>query len=102
MSDVQLHRYNTATIALMEKSMKRWAEEISTPDQPVEPYFILLDFQGIQELERRQFINQIPTSFALTDEQVDVLIDTGGYLLRSHPEFLRLQADLAADERSNR
>lgn len=102
MSDVQLHRYNTATIALMQKSMKRWAEEISTPDQPVEPYFILLDFEGIQELERLQFINQIPTSFALTDEQVDVLIDTGGYLLRSHPEFRRLQADIAADERSNR
>ena len=96
-SDVQLHRYSADTIALLQKSLKRWAEELSTPEQPVEPYFILLDFNGVEQPERRMFLNQIPTSFSLTDEQVDTLIATGGELLQKHPEFRRLMADLAAD-----
>ena len=94
---MQLHRYSADTIALLQKSLKRWAEELSTPEQPVEPYFILLDFNGVEQPERRMFLNQIPTSFSLTDEQVDTLIATGGELLQKHPEFRRLMADLAAD-----
>lgn len=44
--------------------------------------------------ERRKFFHRIPTSFTLTDEQVDQLIAAGGELLRSNPEFRRLLADL--------
>jgi len=99
-SNVQLRRYSTDTIALVDKSLKRWAEEISSPQHPVEPYFILLDFNGIEDPDRREFLNQIPTSFSLTDEQVDTLIAAGGELLRGNPEFRRLLADLAADARS--
>jgi len=99
-SNVQLRRYSTDTIALVDKSLKRWAEEISSPQHPVEPYFILLDFNGIEDPDRREFLNQIPTSFSLTDEQVDALIAAGGELLRGNPEFRRLLADLAADARS--
>ena len=97
MSDVQLRRYSADTIALVRRSLKRWATELSSPQQPVEPYFILLDFNGIDDPERRKFLNQMPTSFSLTDEQVDALIAAGGELLRNHPEFRRLMADLAAD-----
>lgn len=99
-SNVQLRRYSTDTIALVEKSLKRWAKEISTPKRPVEPYFIMLDFNGIKDPEQREFLNQMPTSFSLTDEQVDALIAAGGELLRNHPEFRRLMEDLAADARS--
>jgi len=93
-SDIQLHRYNTATIELMKRALARWAQEMSTEDRSVEPYFILLDFDGIQDPERRSVLNQIPTSFDLSDEQVDLLIDTGGELLRTHPEYQRLLNDL--------
>lgn len=99
MSDVQLHRYNAATIGLMQKSLKRWAQELSTPQRPVEPYFILLDFHGIQEQAKRHFLNQTPTSFSLTGAQVDALIAAGGELLRQHPEFRRLLRDIASDVR---
>jgi NTE family protein len=97
MSDVQLHRYNVATIELMKNSLGRWAQELSTPERPVTPYFILLDFREIQEPERRRFFNQTPTSFSLTDEQVDRLIEVGGELLRNDPEFRRLLSDLESD-----
>lgn len=97
MSNVQLGRYSADTLALMKSSLKRWAAELSTLGQPVEPYFILLDFNSVVEPERRHFLNQIPTSFSLTDEQVDELIAVGGELLRNHPEFRRLMDDLAAE-----
>jgi len=94
MSDVQLHRYNVDTIALLKGMLTRWTQEISTPERPVEPYFIVLDFHGIDESQQRLLLNQLPTSFSLTDEQVDGLIAAGGELLRSHPEFRRLLADM--------
>lgn len=101
-SDVQLHRYNAASIALMRQNMARWATELSTPEQQVIPYFILLGFHDIVEPERRLFFNQIPTSFVLVDEQVDELIEAGNNLLKANPEFRRLLNDLASDaERSS-
>jgi hypothetical protein len=66
----------------------------ATGDRPVESYFIILDFDGIQDPERRRVLNQIPTSFQLSDEQVDLLIEAGGVLLRTNPEFQRLLTDL--------
>jgi len=97
MSDVQLHRYNAATIELMRQTLTRWAQELTTQERRVEPYFILVDFRGIQEPERRRFLNRTPTNFALTDKEVDELIEAGGELLRTNSEFRRLLADLEAD-----
>jgi len=94
MSSIQLHRYNVATIRLMKTALRAWAKELSTPERPVESYFILLDLDGIQEPERRRFLSQTPTSFSLSDEQVDGLIEAGGELLRTNPELRRLLADL--------
>ena len=94
MSDIQLHRYNTATIELMKKTLVSWAQGLSTEDTHVESYFILLDFDGIHDPERRKALNQIPTSFNLSDEQVDLLIEAGGELLRTNPEYQRLLTDL--------
>ena len=44
MSDVQLHRYNVATLDLMKTSTKRWARDLSTPGRTVAPYFIQVGF----------------------------------------------------------
>lgn len=97
MSDVQLQRYNVSTIDVMKKSMKRWANQLSTPEQRVEPYFIQLTFKDIKVDAVRDKLNEIPTSFNLTDKQVDLLIKTGGDLLNSNPEFNRLLTDIRAD-----
>jgi NTE family protein len=94
MSDVQLHRYNVATMELMDKSLTRWAKELSTPGRPVTPYFVQVGFRDIKEPQKLRFFNQVPTSFSLSDEQVDKLIATGRKLLRNNPEFQRLVATL--------
>ena len=97
MSSIQLHRYNAATIELIRNDIKLWAQAMSTPETPVTPYFILLNFKDLQDPEQLEYFNQIPTSFNLDDEQVDRLIEVGGELLRNNPEFRRLLSDLDAN-----
>jgi len=94
MSDIQLHRYNVATIELTKASMARWAKAMSTPQKPVTPYFIHINFRDIKDPAQQELFNKMPTSFRLTDEQVDRLIEVAGQLLRDNPEFRRLLADL--------
>jgi len=93
-TDAQLHHYNTATLGLMKQSITRWAKELSTPERPVKPYFIQISFRDIQQPERQRFFNRIPTSFSLSDEQVDRLIETGRELLRQNPDFQLFLSDL--------
>lgn len=93
-TDVQLHRYNVATLDLMRNSMTDWAKALSTPERPVSPHFIQLGFRDVPEPKLRMFFNQVPTSFDLSDEQVDKLIKAGRELLRRNPEFQRLVAAL--------
>lgn len=93
-SSVQLHRYNDVTLELFQNSMERWSEELSTPDRPVTPYFVQLGFGDIEQPEARRFFNQIPTSFKLSEEQVDRLIEAGHELLRNNPDYQRLLVDL--------
>jgi NTE family protein len=91
---VQLHRYNIATLELVETAFFEWAEKLSTPEKTVHPYFIELSFEELGQPEARAYFNKVPTSFKLSDEQVDRLIAVGRQLLREHPDFQRLLADL--------
>ena len=97
-SSTQLYRYSAATESLLTEAIKRWAHELSTPERPVEPYFIQIRLKDITPPDLMQFFNQIPTSFSLSDEQVDRLIQAGHDLLRQNPEFQRF---LAAFENQN-
>jgi NTE family protein len=106
-TDAQLHRYNATTLDLVSRKLKQWAAELSTPSLPVTPYFIQVSINEVATPERRRFLNRIPTSLSLSDEQVDRLIETGRHLLRKNPEFQRLLADLGVrpavtDEASTR
>ena len=101
MSDVQLHRYNKATLEVMHKKLEMWAEAVSTPDRPVTPYFVQVGFVDILQPEARRFFNRIPTSFNLSEEQVDRLIEAGHELLRNNPDYQRLLADLGGASTSS-
>jgi NTE family protein len=102
MSSVQLHRYNDATINLMQQSMTKWTQALSTPARPITSYFVNLGFTDIEEPERRRFFNAIPTSFSLTEEQIDGLIEAGHELLRNDPGYQQLLADLGGAQVPNR
>ena len=97
LTDVQLHLYNTETNALVKERLHQWAEELSTPEAPIKPYFIELEFESVTDLEMRRLFNDIPTSFSLTGEQVDHLIEAASSLLRDNPVYQELLADLGAE-----
>ena len=92
-SSVQLHLYNTATLELMNNTLPRWAKALSTPERAVEPHFIQVGFNDIDKPDLLEFFNLIPTSFDLSDEQVDELIKAGRQLIRENPDFQGLLAE---------
>jgi len=75
---------------------------MSTPDRPSTPYFVKLGFIDIEQPEDRSFFNAIPTSFNLSEEQVDRLIEAGHELLRNNSVYQRLLADLGGAQVSSR
>ena len=93
-SHAQLQRYNMESIALMQSSLEQWSNELATPDQPVTPYFIQLDFESIADPEVRVLFNNVATSLALPSEEVDYLVEAGHRLLRNSPEFQELVAHM--------
>ena len=96
MSDVQLHRYNDATLELIQNKLVTWAEAMSTPERPVTHKFIRLNFDDLEQPEAQQYFNSIPTSFKLSEEQVDRLIEAGHDLLRNNPDYQRLLAEIGS------
>ena len=93
-TNIQLHRYNTDTLQETQQSLQRWQKVLSTPDRPVQNYFVRLSFEDVPELPLRRFLNEIPTSLALSGEQVDRLIQAGRELLRNDAQFRALVASL--------
>lgn len=93
-TDIQLHRYNTATLELVLQAMKRWARALSTPEQRVDPHMIVVSLKDVSDPQAQQFFNEVPTSFSLTDEQVDALVTAGYNLLVENPDFRALVMEL--------
>jgi NTE family protein len=92
-TDIQLHRYNASTLELMQHSLKSWSDELSGLGYPVDTYLIEVN---LRDLDAPQPLNvhTIPTSFSLSDEQIDVLIEAGRRLLRDNPRFQTFRASL--------
>ncbi len=93
-TDAQIRRYSAATLELMDQSVRRWAQELSTPNRSVTPYFIRVGLKDAQTPEERQYFDRIPTGLSLSDEQVDRLIAAGKTLLRQNQDYQRLLTEL--------
>ncbi len=86
--------YDIITLELMKQSLRKWADELKTPEHTVETHFIRIGLRGVKNPEHRLFFNKIPTSFALSQEQVDRLVSGGRNLLLDDPEYQRAVAAL--------
>lgn len=93
MSDTQLRRYDVEVRQLMKQAIGERIKAVSTPDKPITAYPVRLMLADAAP-EEREFFNSIPTSFVLSDEQVDRLIALGGELLEKNPEFQRFLSDV--------
>lgn len=94
-TDVQLHRYNAATVDTVKTDLENWTKLITTPEHPVDSYFIEVSFEQVPQPELKLFLNKIPTSFSLNSDQVDALISSARSILKNDPEYQRLLGDIA-------
>jgi len=113
-TNIPITRFNFETIELFRENAKRWIEEIRShrcggrkPESPavaaeqkpdpcgdIEFYLIEVDFDALTEKGERSYFKNLPTSFHLSFEAVDLLRAAGRRVLIHSPDFQRLLRDL--------
>jgi NTE family protein len=83
----QINRYNIDTLDIVRSAYKKWTEQVSTPENPVNFNFVEVSFESVRDDAERQSLNHIGTNFHLKDEQVDLLISAARKVLLESPEF---------------
>ncbi len=97
-TDAQIDRYSAESIQLLKDSLNLWATQISqSSGHKVKPFFIQVDFDGLQDKTKSRLANAVSTSLALPDKQVDGLRNAGKDLLNQSPEFKRLLNEIDTD-----
>ncbi len=66
----------------------------------IDPYVIEVNFEALKDHKRREYFLSLPTSFSLTKEQVQSLIDVGPQLLNDSPDYQDFLRDLAVPDES--
>lgn len=94
-TDTQIHRYNPETISMAHDNLIKWADELSTSERTIKPYFIEIGLESIHSIPERRFYNNIATSLALPSSQVNRLINKGRLLLRQSEAFQQLINDFS-------
>jgi NTE family protein len=110
---VPIDRYSYETVELLKDIVERWrtiralrkaggadpaiAELPDVPD--VDLYAINVSFDELPQGAERDYLNDLPTSFVLSSEQVDRLRASAGAILRGSAEYQRLLKDLGAGPR---
>ena len=69
-------------------------EVVNGPDPDIYP--IDVSFQALRDSVEFQYLNELPTSFALSDMDVDRLRRTAGTIILQSPDFQRLLRDAGA------
>ena len=109
-SSVPIDRYSYESVELLKDMVQRWQTkrelaiaqarlagkteaqaEASIPE--IDVYAIDVSFDSIADPKERAYFMNLPTSFVLSDEEVDRLRDIGGQLLRASPAYQELVKD---------
>ncbi|MGC9968016.1 MAG: patatin-like phospholipase family protein [Syntrophobacteraceae bacterium] len=106
-SSIAIARYNVETVALLQESFPRWADEIrrgrcgsgAVSKEPgscgdIEFYLVQVRFDALDDEAERTHLKQLPTSFVLKPEEVDELRGAARRILAESKEFQRLLLDL--------
>jgi NTE family protein len=102
-SSATLARRSREAREILARGAARWPEELRAAgragsrmlDPSVDLHVIEVGLQAHPEPELRWELLSIPTSFALSPDDVDKLVAAGGRLLRESAEFERLRQDLS-------
>jgi NTE family protein len=104
-STVTLNRYNYETVDLFRQSLDRLVAEIresrcrARANAPgcddVAAHLIEISFAQHSDPAERTYLNELPTTLALSTEQLDRTIDAARTILTASPEFQGMLRDLA-------
>lgn len=91
LSDVQMDLYNDETKLLLGKKLTDFQAEFKAHGHDVKFYAAEVSFASVQAKTMKTYLNSLPTSLELSNQDVDVLINTASDLLRNqsgYREFL--------------
>jgi len=111
---IPISRYNFETVNYMKSNFKLWKEELikyncpkqaekildgrlkqsETDCHDIDTYLIYMDFNLIDDEAESEFLHAVPTSFVLSDEEVDRLRAAARTILNTSPDFKKLVEDL--------
>ena len=106
--NVSINSLSFETVSMMRENMSRWRDQITrdrcweysrkTIDQTdcfvIEPYLIEVSFDRLDSTQESAKLQRIPTSFRLTDRQVNSIKSAADQILNNSDEYQRLLFDL--------
>ncbi len=95
MTNAQIDVLSVDTMELLYKIASLWEKRASAAGFPARVYVIEISFESLEDEEKRDYLNRLPTSLHLPDEDVDLLRKTARELLRTNPAYQRLLQDLS-------
>jgi NTE family protein len=88
-SNAQITRYNLETRDNLLRKVEEYEVLMQKRGWPTRIFFSEVSFEDIPDTEASRFLNNLPTSLELNDDEIEALKATARILLRQDPEFKR-------------
>jgi len=95
MTNAQIDVLSAETISYVKTLWALFQEQASAAGLPTKFYLIEVSFEAAEEEAERQYLNNLPTSLSLPEEDVDHLRQSARQIFRNNTEFQRLLRDLS-------
>ena len=91
----QIRRYNFETLLLTQELLQNARSEAQSAGRALDTFLVEVSFENFPDEADRRYFKGIPTSFRLSDHQVDELVWAGRDLLLDSSEYGRLVETLS-------
>jgi len=91
---LEQHREIRDRVAALVGEDKLQAELPELAVQKISYHAIEVEFDRVADAEKKKALNECPTSFKLSRDQVDLLRSAAGEILEGHPEFQKVLSEL--------
>ncbi len=86
-TDLQIRQHSEETRRLVQQQLEAYQATLADQGTAMRFHFVEISFEAVRQRHLRDYFNRLPTSLALSNEQIDALIAAGRSLLRDHPEY---------------
>ena len=96
-SSAMINSYNFESMEPLQRMVKDWSvrrQETAQDHEPIEFYAVEVVFSALSDLREQESFLNFPTSFDLSEEQIDRLREVAALLLYQSEDFRRLIQDL--------